>query len=210
MISNTDQPHLLVLETEHDELAVDSLLQFHRNQPRIQAFVRAVAAGVQCLEDQTFEIVTSSLITEGTPLNLLEKWAAIVGGQRGALTKAELYRFVCHRIGANTIGTVLNPATVDEYIGLLVDAFAPSSVLALFFVNGVSVIEVFVGSTPSLPEALAQRGATIARDAALIGALVVVQEYDADNGLLFDTPGRGLDGPTLGTTLYDGFRSDRS
>jgi len=195
----------LTTESDHAGLIVADLLQTLQGRTRIQAFVEAVAVAVQALEDEQATLIDGSIISATTPLDLLRKWGDIVGEASGALIAADLAQIIGARIGANTIGTPNNPATVTGYLALLVEAFDPSTVAVTMYPDTGSLVMVTVASDVArVGSPMSERGGAIARDAAPIGTLVVVQEYDVDDGLLLDTAMRGLDGPLLGLTLYDG------
>ena len=205
MSTSTDQPHLLVYEPAHGDLAVGNLLQFQQPKPRIDAFIRSVGAAVQCLEDQAFAIIVASLIGDTTPLDLLRRWGSIVGESQGALARGELLTIVCNRITANVIGTTENKNNLASYLAFLVSVFDGASVAVEMHPIGSRAIRVSVTSDRSAP--LDDRAGAVVRDATPLGTLVVV-EATPSLGLYFDGP-TGLDGPIMGRTLFGGFRGER-
>jgi hypothetical protein len=85
---------------DHADRAVRELLFVNRSKPRIVALVRALAEGVQLLEDPVFDFVT------GWNVNLvsgdaLDVFGAIVGEQRQGLEDDVYRRFIQARIKAN-------------------------------------------------------------------------------------------------------------
>lgn len=95
---------------DHADRAVADLLFVHRQRTRIVALVRALAAGVQLLEDPAYDFIT------GWNVNLvsgdaLDVFGVIVGEQRQGLDDATYRRFIQARIKAN-----VSDGTRDELI----------------------------------------------------------------------------------------------
>ena len=91
----------IVFTPNHQDVAVDLLLAQYQQRPRIRAFIRALALGVQDLEDRAFGVLVQSTLTAASG-DLLDKWGAVVGEPRGSLTDDADYRvFVQARILAN-------------------------------------------------------------------------------------------------------------
>lgn len=209
-ILDTQQPHLLVLEPDHEGRAEGDLLQFQQSKTRIVAAARAMAKAVQCMEEDLFTVVVGSLIDSSTPLDLLRRWGGVVGERDAdSLTREQLLQVICARISANVIGTADNKANVAGYLNVLVEAFAPSTVRATMYPDNTSTVIVDVESDPPLPEGVAERGGRIAKIAAPIGLLVSVHEVDVA-GKAFDDAARGFDGPVFGRLLQDGFGGRRT
>lgn len=208
--TTTDQDHLIVFEPDHPGQGVSNLLQFQQAKKRIVAFVRAVGAAVQDLEEEQFSLVVASLIGDSTPLDLLRRWAGVVGDRDAdSLTRPELLKIVCGRIRANIIGTSENKANVAGFLALLEELFVPQSTVSVrMFPNGTSIIQVDIASPVLSSAGFAQRAGEILGASVPIGTLLTVHEAET-LGKAFDDPNRGFDGPKFGRLLFGGFTNRR-
>lgn len=199
-------PHHVVFDATHEVTAVQRLLQFQEKKQRIVAFIRAISRATQCAEEELYPVITASLIDNSTPLDLLRRWAAIMGVRDAtALTRTQLLQIVRNRITANTIGTTENKATFQSYIDLLKCVFADSGLQIDMFPGGSPLISVTVLSADGLlPEALALRAGQVAAVGRPIGTLVTIFEVTSESKQ-FDNASRGFDGPLFGREVFNGF-----
>jgi len=84
--------HSVLHEESHGDRAVELLLSQDRQRPRLVAFVRALMAGAQRLEDDLFELLVSMDLDVATG-PFLDRLGAWVDEPRGALSD-EAYRQV--------------------------------------------------------------------------------------------------------------------
>jgi len=120
-VESTDAPESstsLVLIPDHEDLAVEDLIGELR-MPRITALVRAMAAGAQVMEDQTFALIVDRDLNTATG-KALQQWGAIVGEQPGGLDDDTYRRFIQARILANRSG-----GSTDELIAIWKLVVAP-------------------------------------------------------------------------------------
>lgn len=205
----TSEPYIIDLQPDYEGIAVNRLLQQFRESPRIVAFVRALARMVQCQENEQWAIIEAQLIGENTPLDLLRRWAAIIGERSpGSLTQEQLLQIVCARIKANTIGKADLLLNTQNFLDLIVEAFAPSQVNVTINPDGNSIILIDVISGPGsqfLPEGVGERAAGVVVAARPIGLLIRIVE-STQLGFCFDTGDNcGFDQGFFGTRLYNGF-----
>jgi hypothetical protein len=95
---------------DHKERAVAELLFVNRMRPRIVALVRALAGGVQLLEDPMFDFITGWNV-DLVSGDALDVFGTIVGEQRQGLDDATYRRFIRARVKAN-----VSEGTRDELI----------------------------------------------------------------------------------------------
>ncbi|MEE8385484.1 MAG: hypothetical protein V3S01_06175 [Dehalococcoidia bacterium] len=77
---------------DHDRLMLDRTpLQFHK--PRITALIRALALGVQCLEESLFGMHISTSLPNATG-DALDQWGSLVGERRGGLDDDDYRVFI--------------------------------------------------------------------------------------------------------------------
>jgi hypothetical protein len=78
---------------DHRELAVARLLSQFREKPRMRALVRALAAGAQSLEDESFGVLISTTFTAASDHDL-DVWGVLLDEPRGDLSEDDDYRAV--------------------------------------------------------------------------------------------------------------------
>lgn len=100
-------------EADHEALMIANLLSQFQESPRFQAFIKALAAGVQQLEDEIDDLITLRAFDVATDA-ALDQWATIVGEQRTGLTDTEFRRFIAAKILINNSG-----GTPEELIAIL-------------------------------------------------------------------------------------------
>jgi hypothetical protein len=86
--------------TEHATEAIARLIQQYKDKPRIEAFINALSARVQDLEDTLYDILVESAIANATGTQL-DDIGDIVGQQRQGMLDAEYRTFVRARVKAN-------------------------------------------------------------------------------------------------------------
>lgn len=96
----------------HEALAWRRLLSQDWMKPRIVALASAFGVTVQEAEDALFDLLTGRLLDDATG-DVLDKWGALVGEDRGALGDADYRRFIQARILVNT-----GDSTPDELIAI--------------------------------------------------------------------------------------------
>lgn len=107
---------------DHGERAAENLPTAFHDADNVEALTRALAAGVQMLEDQVFDIVVSSYL--GTARgDQLDQWGALVGEERGDLRDEQYRVFIKGRILANHA-----ESTPDDLIEIYQELTAPSVV----------------------------------------------------------------------------------
>lgn len=89
------------------------------DRDRIRAFVRALAAGAQLQEDQSFDLLVSTTLENATG-DALDQWGEIVGEQRGPLSDSDFRPFIKARMLVNR-----GASTIDELIEILETCAAP-------------------------------------------------------------------------------------
>lgn len=87
---------------------------------RNRALVRALAYGVQVLEDMLFDVLVSTGIDEATG-DALDQWGETVGEDRGPLSDNEYRQFIKARMLVN-----ISSGTIDEMIEILDVATQPN------------------------------------------------------------------------------------
>jgi hypothetical protein len=118
----SDPTTLLVYEPDHKGKAEAALLYQFRTKPRIVALVRALAAGVQLLEDTIFDVIIGTQLDMATGVNL-DRWGDMVGEARDGLTDFQYRPFIRGRILANR-----STGKTDDLIRVFQEITAPSSV----------------------------------------------------------------------------------
>lgn len=101
--------------------ALDNLLHQYK-QPRMIAFISALAEGAQVLEDQSFDLLTGSSLEYATGVTL-NKWGELVGEGRDGLSDTDYRRFIKARILANK-----SSGKVEELLTIFGLITAPSRV----------------------------------------------------------------------------------
>lgn len=90
------------------------------DRPRIRAYMRALGAGAQLLEDQAFDILESTTLENATG-HALDQWGDLVGEQRGPLSDNDYRPFILARMLVNR-----SAGTIDELIEILDICTAPN------------------------------------------------------------------------------------
>jgi hypothetical protein len=111
----------LVYQGDLAGLAESRLLSQDADKPRIVAFVRALGAGAQLLEDIAFSVLTSTL--DICSDHRLDQWGDLVGEPRGGLDDTQYRVFIKARILANR-----SAGHLDEIIRVAQLVTAPSVV----------------------------------------------------------------------------------
>lgn len=94
--------HLILFEPQHGDRAVELMYWQHREKPRLQALVRALAKGAQLLEDTIWAVIIGSTTIAGAEGANLDRWGRLVGEERGDLDEADYRRFIGLRVRVNT------------------------------------------------------------------------------------------------------------
>lgn len=93
---------IILYEPLHGDRAVELMYWQHREKPRLQALVRALAKGAQRLEDTIWAVIVGSTTIAGAEGANLDRWGRIVGEERGDLDEADYRRFISLRMRVNT------------------------------------------------------------------------------------------------------------
>lgn len=168
MVNAVDE-HLLILEPDHASRALELLLWQHKGKPRIEAFVRALAAGAQLAEHTTWSVLIGATTIQGAEGESLNRWGELVGEYRGGLDD-ELYRlYIDLRIRVNT-----QHPSEDAMYALIAEAVAPYEVRAYDLPpNGK---KFYVDSIDPIPDPARTRLAALVRDFRPAGVIVPVIE----------------------------------
>lgn len=100
----------LIYQPQHAERLIRLLRAQDQGQPRILAIARGWGAGLQVMEDTSFDLL-ASLVLESAEGAQLDLWGGIVGEDRGPLGDADYRRMISARILVNRC-----TATPDELI----------------------------------------------------------------------------------------------
>lgn len=157
-------------------------------KPRIRAFVRALAAGVQLHEDQVFDLIAGTDLDVATG-HALDQWGELVGEQRLGLSDNEYRQFVKARMLVNR-----SASTTDELIEILEVAAAPMVGVFHEHTDPATIILTVVRNG-FVTEPVRRRIARLMQDASPSGRRLVVIEALAG--------GFGFDGTDYGTTGFD-------
>ena len=108
-------------EGDHRGLAISRLPGYLRVQPRVKHLLRALAGGIQDVEDVIWGVLLGTILPSAVG-DALDRWGNLVGEPRGSLTSDLDYRpVITARILANRC-----PGDLDSLIGVLSAATAPS------------------------------------------------------------------------------------
>jgi hypothetical protein len=187
------EEHLVVHRPDHAERSIDLLLRQDRQKPRIEAFVRALAAGAQLLENTAWAVVAGGGLDAAEGVTL-RRWGELVGEVQGGLTHEEFRTFITLRGRVN----VLFP-TEDMLWGLLDEALAPFNTVERYLVSDGMVWYV---SVPEMPgDAITDHTAGLIRDARPIGfySAVIVETPDS-----FGWSSEWGDESVFSECIYDG------
>lgn len=192
----------MVLEPDQAARALELLLWQQRGKARLEAFVRALAAGAQ-LEEFTAWAVLIGAGLDAAEGETLARWAEIVGEDPRNLGPEQLRKFVGLRIRVNTE----HPG--DNAVGaVLAEAVWPSQVTAYAVADGI-VYQVESGSF--LTDGVGYHAGALVRDfrpAAIYAAVAefvttdhFALDWEVDGPLLYDDH---TSGGVIGRLLYSG------
>lgn len=120
-----NSPTELIYIPDHSAIAIGTLpSQFLKE--RIQALVRALAAGIQKSEDMSFDVLTSTELDVASD-DALDQWGALVVQERGALTESTYRLFIEAGIRAN-----LSRSNTDDIIVVFEIVTRPSVEVRFF------------------------------------------------------------------------------
>jgi len=80
--------------------AIDRLIGVYQRQPRWQGLMRGLAAGLQRIEDDAYDVLFSTVL-ELAGGDALDQWGRLVGEPRRGLKDSEYRPFIAARILAN-------------------------------------------------------------------------------------------------------------
>lgn len=170
---------------DHLEQARQDLLSQFREKTRIEALITALAFGVQTLEDELFDFVTSTTVDFATG-DLLDRLGFIVGEQRLGLTDTEYRRILRVRIAANR-----SSGTRDELISIFQQATSATEVRLIDSPPAAFLLIAFVQEIPS--QTLRDRINTIIAIAKPAGVQFQASyNLTGGNTALFNVAGRGF------------------
>lgn len=95
------------------------------DRPKIRAWMQALGEGAQQQEDDTFDLLTSTIIETATG-DALDQWGELVGEQRLGLSDAEYRQFVLARMLVNRSAGNADSAPIDDLIEILDVATEPN------------------------------------------------------------------------------------
>jgi hypothetical protein len=116
-----DTTRVLYIPDHEDQLIALVPSQF-RDEPRWQALLKAMAEGLQVMEDQFFSLIVSRTLAASSGAQL-DQWGDMVGEPRDGATDAVYRVFIEARIFANNATGIVN-----DFIFLLQTTTAPSTV----------------------------------------------------------------------------------
>lgn len=96
----------------HPYLAVEELPSPWRDAETVNEFLRSLAEGVQQIEDDAFDLLVSSGLSDASG-DVLDQWGDLVGEPRGGFDDQTYRRFIRGRIEVS-----LTEGTADELIDL--------------------------------------------------------------------------------------------
>lgn len=163
------------------------LLLWQLHKPRIEALVRALAAGAQLAEHTNWAVLVGAGL-DAVEGETLDRWGELVGQRRGGLAHESLRTLLELRIRVNTE----HPGE-DAVGGVLSDAVWPSTVTAYTVADG---IVYQVESAAFLAEALGYHAGALVRDFRPAGIYAAVVEFVTEDHF-------ALDWETTGPLLYD-------
>lgn len=156
----TDE-HLIVHVPNHAERALELLYRQHKGKPRIEALVRALAAGAQLLENTTWAVIAGGSL-DAAEGETLTRWGELVGEIQGGLTHEQYRTFIALRARVNTLFP-----NEDMMWALLDEALAPFQEVTRYLVSDGIVWGVEVPEMPGQP--VLDHTAGLIRDARPIG-----------------------------------------
>jgi hypothetical protein len=194
--------HLLIYEPDHVARAKELLLAQHRDKARINAFVAALAKGVQLAENTIWAVIVGATTIQGAEGINLDRWGALVGEFRGGLSNEDYRRFIELRLLANT-----RFPNEDLLYELVSRAVAPSTVEVFPMPPGG--LQFLVRSPTWLPDSIVAHTAALIRDARSAGRILPIVEtvplhfaLDWEDGGTVITEGTG--GAVVSRLIYSG------
>lgn len=180
------EEHILVLEPDHASRALELLLWQDKGRPRIEALVRAFAAGAQAQEHLVWAVIIGATTVQGAEGVNLDRWGAVVGEPRGGLDDEQFRTFIDLRIIVNT-----RHPSEDAMYELIATAVAPYTVRAYdLHPNGK---KFYVDSIDPVPDPVRTRLAALVRDFRPAGVIVPVCETVPERALFeWETGGPSL------------------
>ncbi len=176
----------LVLIPDHGDRAVRRLLTTWQEKVRIKALIKALAAGTQELEEQSFSLIVSTGIDVATG-DALDQWGEVVGEERGPLGDNEYRRFVQARMQANRCR-----GTVEELIAIF--KLVTGAVKVRYETSYPAGFYLLAQLPDLLPAATARRVRRIMDDAKPGGVeMILIQYLPGAYGWEDDSEALGLD-----------------
>ena len=174
-MSTTQATIPLIYIPDHKDRALRMMpSQFRNDKPTMEAFVKALAEGVQTLEDIYFDIITGTRLCFATGANL-DIWGDLVGEVRGDLNDIDYRRFIEARVLVNK-----SSGKTDDLIKIAQLITAESTVREQAFFPAEVIIYVFRSSAMS--DAVAERVGVTMNDARPAG--IKLQVIEAIDGYL--------------------------
>jgi len=165
--------HLIVHVPNHAERGLELLYRQHKGKPRIEALVRALAAGAQLLENTTWAVIAGGSL-DAAEGETLTRWGELVGEVQGGLTHEQYRVFIELRARVNTLFP-----NEDMLWGLLDEALAPFNTVTRYLVTDGIVWGVEV---PEMPGAAhLEHVAALIRDARPLGIYSPVVVWTPDS-----------------------------
>jgi hypothetical protein len=127
--------------TNHDEIALNRLLSQFRGKARIEALLKAVAEGVQTLEDLVYDLISSTRFDNAVDAHL-DAWGELVGEFREGMSDDDYRRFISARILVNKC-----EGTTDQIIEIF-DIITGDSVVILYNLPGGPNYELYTYRAP--------------------------------------------------------------
>jgi len=160
----------IVFIPNHRAIAVSNLLAQWRCQPNASAVVKALAGGVQTIENEIFSVLVSTTFTAASDHDL-DHWGLLVGEPRGGLNDEDYRVLIGARILANkSIGTR------DEIITIAQLITAPSVVVYRDIYPACFSLQIRRGSAGFMSRARARRVAALLRSIKPAGVCVFLTE----------------------------------
>ena len=180
--------------TDHVDRAHAATLSQFRDSPRLRAFVGALAAGVQSVEDELAPLVGRTISTATGAA--LEQFGDLVGEARGDLSDDDEYRLaIVGRVLANRGG-----GSAGDLAALVATVFGVA-VGTVDHYDAAPLATVYtVSPAVAVSDALARRCARLVDEARPAGVRVDVVEAPIGS-FRFDTVGVGFDAGTFARIL---------
>lgn len=164
------EEHLLLYTPDHEDRAKGLLLWQFKDKPRLNAFVEALGAGAQILEDTLWATLIGTSTVQGSEGVHLDRWGELVGEHRGGLSNEEYRRFIALRLLAN------KAFPNEDLFWRLVDGAVPDSATVRTFRLYPAALKAIVYSYDWVGGALQAHTAALLRDARPAGVMWVAIE----------------------------------